>query len=105
MSTQSDSITVEVYGEDGEWFVADGHVPLDAFLTAAVAEARALDYEVDPDEPVEQPPRHRWMRPVLRSDCDSDDEFSWKNDEGWHLWTDDPTEPQATAITVVRWPT
>lgn len=101
----SSKITVEVYGEDGEWFVADGHVPLDAFLAAARAEAESLQYDLDPDEPFEREPRHRWMRPILRSDCDTDDEFSWKNDEGWHQWTDDPGEPGAEPVTILLVPT
>lgn len=96
-SRASVAIPIESFGEDGEWLVAFGHVDLDAFRVAAEAEATSLYGE--PTE-LETEPRHRWMRPILRSDCESDDEFAWKDADGWHLWTDDPAESGAEPITV-----
>lgn len=32
--------------------------------------------------------------------ADSDEDFAWKDADGWNLWTDDPTEPQAAPVTV-----
>lgn len=97
-SGASAPIAVESFGEDGEWLVAFGHHNLAAFLAAAEAEATSLYGE--PQE-IAAEPRHRWMRPILRSDCADDDEFAWKEAEGWHMWTDNPTEPGAEPMTVV----
>lgn len=94
------TIDVLSFGEDGEYLLAEGHHDLAAFMDAAKREAKSLYMDLDEDDfPA---PRHRWMRPWLRSDSDTDEDFDWRQSEDWHKFTDDPSEPDAVAITVME---
>ena len=95
----SDVIDVLPFGEEGEYLVAMGHHDLDAFRVAALKAAD--DFDMGHNEDSLPDGKHRWMRPILRSDCDSDETYAWRKADDWQMWTDDPTEDGAVPITIV----
>lgn len=72
------------FGEDSQWLACPGHVDIAQFTKCAISLAKELDYEVD--DGLGEEPRHVWMRPAVRSDFTSDEEFAQAEAEDWHQW-------------------
>jgi hypothetical protein len=70
-----ETTTIEIldFGEDGDWYAAEGHHDLTAFMTAVGEYLRELfgDYADDVSTWSDEA-KHTWYRPVLLEDCRKD---------------------------------
>lgn len=83
-------MTVDFYGQDGEYAIADGHVDHAVFLTAVSRQASIPLDELDPEE-IE----HRYWRPA------TPDDGLEPFEDGWMFWGD-VSASEGTPVTVLN---
>lgn len=71
------TVTVDFYGQDGEYAIAEGHVDQAAFLAAVSKQASIALDDLDPDGV-----QHRYWRPA------TPDDGLEPFEEGWMYWGD-----------------